>query len=86
MDKRTRDHQKSQSLRVRKEIKLFQIFLTDDPDCGKYHLSGTIYWLVSKILMHWGGDVEKPKLAAVNIDGTTIHLGLDINCQGQVIL
>ena len=41
--------------------------------------------------MHWGGDVEKSRVllldptgvAALNIDGVTMHLGLGINFKDQ---
>ena len=42
--------------------------------------------------MHWGGDVEKSRVllldptgvAALNIDGVTMHLGLGINFKDQL--
>ena len=48
---------------------------------GKSHLTKTIYMLLSKVLIYKVGQLEKPRLlllaptrvAAININGTTIH-------------
>ena len=68
-----------------------RLFITGGRGCGKSHLLRKIYQAVTKTLMHNGGDPDKLRVqllaptgvAAVNIDGTTIHSGLHINCKGQ---
>ena len=70
-----------------KKIKSFHIFITGGAGVGKSHLIKTIYLSLSKVLGYKGGDVDKPRIlllaptgvAAVNINGTTIHSGLGIN-------
>ena len=70
-----------------KYIKLFHIFLTGGAGVGKSHLIKTIFMSISKLLSFKGGDPEKPRIlilapagmAAINIDGTTIHTALGIN-------
>ena len=52
----------------------------------------TIYMSLSKVLMYKGGELDKPRIlllaptgvAAVNIYGTTIHSGLEINVGGKL--
>ena len=61
------------------------LFITGGGGCGKSHLLRTIYQAVTKTLMYNGGDPDKARVlllapagvAAVNIDGATIHYGLD---------
>ena len=68
------------------------LFLTVAGGCGKSHLLRTIYQAITKTLMYNGGDPDKPRIlllaptgvSAVNIDGTTIHSGLSINCKGHI--
>ena len=62
------------------------IFLTGQGGCGKSHLVKTIFHALSKLLLRKGADPDKPRVlllaptgvAAVNINGTTIHSGLGI--------
>ena len=52
----------------------------------------TIYMSLSKVLMYKGGELDKPRIlllaptgvAAININGTTIHSGLGINVGGKL--
>ena len=70
-----------------KYVKPFHIFLTGGAGVGKSHLIKTIFMSISKLLSFKGGDPEKPRIlilaptgvAAINIDGTTIHTALGIN-------
>ena len=70
-----------------KYIKPFHIFLTGGAGVGKSHLIVTIFMSIIKLLSFKGGDPEKPGIlilaptgvAAINIDGTTIHTALVIN-------
>ena len=86
-----RDYVKNQSCKVSKQLKLIHLFITGGAGVGKSHLMETIYFSVTKTLMYRGGDPDKPcvlllaptGVAAVNIDGNTIHSGLDINCKGH---
>ena len=63
----------------------FHLFLLGDGDCGKSHLIKTIYHLVSKLFLYQSGSPVKPRvlvfalagIAAININGTTIHSGLN---------
>ena len=70
-----------------KYVKLFHIFLTGGVGVGKSHLIKPIFMSISKLLSFKGDDPEKPRIlilaptgvAAINIDGTTIHIALGIN-------
>ena len=67
-------------------VEPLHIFLTGQGGCGKSHLVKTIFHTLSKLLLRKGADPDKPRVlllaptgvAAVNIDGTTIHSGLSI--------
>ena len=58
-----------------------QLFVTGGGSCGKSYLLRTIYHAVTKTLMYIVSDPDKPRVlllvptsvAAVTIDGTTIH-------------
>ena len=64
----------------------FQIFLTGSAGCGKSHLLTTIKLYLQKSLTYGSKDVGKERLlmlaptgvAAVNVDGSTIHSNLGI--------
>ena len=66
------------------------IFLTGGGGCGKSHLLITLYKALTKVLMHKGGEPDKPRVlriaptgvAAINISGTTIHTALGIHGNG----
>ena len=78
---------KNRSSQLLNKIEPLNIFLTGQGGCGKSHLIKTIYHSLTKILMHKGRDPEKPRVlllaptgvAAINIDGTTVHSGLCIH-------
>ena len=63
-----------------------------DAGIGKSHLIKTISPSVSKLLLYKDGGTEKPIIlllaptgvAAVNINGTTIHSGLGIGIDGAL--
>ena len=82
-----RDYVKNLSSKHVKYIKPFHIFLTGGAGVGKSHLIKTIFISISKLLSFKGGDPEEPRIlilaptgvAAINIDGTTIHTALGIN-------
>lgn len=67
-------------------IEPLQIFLSGSGGVGKSHLIKCIYNSLSKILMYKKEDLEKPRviklaptgIASINIQGTTIHTGLNI--------
>ena len=69
-----------------KELQPLYMFLTGEGGCGKSHLLKVVCLALTKLLLHKGGDPEKPRVlklaptgvAAINIDGTTIHSGLGI--------
>ena len=77
---------KDLSSKTIKNIKSFHTFLTEGDGVGKSYLIKTIYMSISKVLMYKGGHPEKPRIfllaptgvAAINIDGTTIHTALGI--------
>ena len=81
----------SWSSKIQYEVEPVRLFITGGGGCGKSNLVRAIYQAVTKSLMYNGGDPDKPRVlllaptgvAAVNIDGTTIHSGLGINCKGQ---
>ena len=87
-----RNDVKSRSSKIQHEVEPVHLFITVGGGCGKSHLLRTIYQAISKTLMYNGGDPDKPRIlslaptgvSAVNIDGTTIHSGLIINCKGQI--
>ena len=88
----SRDYVTNFSSKVMKKVKPFHIFLTGGGGVGKSHLIKTIYMSINKVLMYKGGNPEKPRIlllaptgvAAVNIDGTTIHTALAINVGGKL--
>ncbi|XP_066925712.1 uncharacterized protein [Clytia hemisphaerica] len=81
-----RDFVKNLSSKVPKCIEPFHIFLTGGGGVGKSHLLTTIYHSLSKLLMYRGGEPTKERVlvlaptgvAAINVNGTTIHSGLII--------
>ena len=72
---------------------LFHLFLSGDGDCGKSHLIKTIYHSVNKLFLYQSGSPVKPRVlvlvptgvAAININGTTIHSGLNIPCRSKLM-
>ena len=68
-------------------INTFHIFITGSGIVRKSHLIKTIHISFSKVLRYKGGEPEKPRIlllaptgvAAVHINGTKIHCGLQIN-------
>ena len=83
---------KNLSSKAPKAIFPFYLFLTRGGGCGKSHLIKTIYHSITKLLLFHGGDPNKTRVlvlaptgvAAINIDGTTIHSGLNISCEGKL--
>uniref|UniRef100_A0A7M5V9S6 ATP-dependent DNA helicase n=2 Tax=Clytia hemisphaerica TaxID=252671 RepID=A0A7M5V9S6_9CNID len=81
-----RDFVKNLSSKVPRNIEPFRIFLTGGGGVGKSHLLTTIYHSLSKLLMYRGGEPTKERIlvlaptgvAAINVNGTTIHTGLII--------
>ena len=72
---------------LERNVEPLHIFLTGQGGCGKSHLVKTIYHSLSKLLLRKGADPGRPRVlllaptgvAAVNIDGTTVHSGLGIH-------
>ena len=68
----------------------FFLFLSRGGGCEKLSLIKTIYHSVNKLFLYQRGNPDKLRLfvlvptgvAAININGTTIHSGLNIPCQG----
>ncbi|XP_066915086.1 uncharacterized protein [Clytia hemisphaerica] len=81
-----RDFIKNMSTKCPKNKEPFHIFLTGGGGVGKSHLLTTIYHSLSKLLMYRGGEPTKERIlvlaptgvAAINVNGTTIHTGLII--------
>ncbi|XP_066928370.1 uncharacterized protein [Clytia hemisphaerica] len=81
-----RNFVKNLSSKDPKIVEPFHIFLTGGGGVGKSHLLTTIYHSLSKLLMYRGGEPTKQRIlvlaptgvAAININGTTIHTGLII--------
>ena len=67
-------------------VEPIHIFLSGRGGTGKSHLVKMIYNAISKTLLYYCKDPEKPRvlllgstgISAVNMGGTTIHLGLGI--------
>ena len=61
------------------------IFLTGNAGCGKSFLMNVLYQSLTKILSYGNVSLDKPKVllmtstgaAAINIDGTTIHIAIN---------
>ena len=92
LHKWSRDYIKSLRSRTIQILNPFHLFITGGGGVGKSHLIKTIYMSLNKVMMYKGGDPEKPKIlllaptgvAAVHINGTTIHAGLQINVRGKM--
>ena len=75
-----------------KKVTSFHIFITDGAGVGKSHLIKTIFLSLNKGLGYKDGDADKPRIlllaptgvAAININGATIHSGLGINVQNKL--
>ena len=71
----------------------FPLFLSGSGCCGKSHLIQTIFHAVSKVFLYRSGDPSKPRVlllaptgvAAININGNTIHSRLHITCRGKLL-
>ena len=87
----TKTFVKSRNAKKVKPLQPLYLFLTGEGGCGKSHLLKTIYLALTRILLHKGGEPDKPRVlklaptgvAAINIDGTTIHSGLGIFSNGE---
>ena len=75
---------KNLSCKLFKVIDPFHIFLTGGGGVGKSHLLTKIYHCLTKLLMYKGGEPFTERIlilpptgvAAINVNGTTIHTGL----------
>ena len=95
VNKWARSYVKSLSSEQRTDIQPLHIFITGGAGCGKSHLIRTIHASVSKTLSYRSAYTEKTKVlllaptgvAAININGNTIHsgLGIPVECQGLVV-
>ena len=85
------DYIKYGPCKVASKLNSFNIFVTGGAGEGKSHLLKTIQMSINKLLMHKGGDLDKPiilllaqtDVTATNIDGTTIHSALGIRAEGK---
>ena len=83
----SKDYIKNLCCKVIKKVKSFHIFITGSAGIGKSHLIKTIFVSLNNVLGYKVGDADKPRIlllaptrvAAINIDGTTIHSDLGIN-------
>ena len=70
-----------------KKVKSFHIFISCGAGVGKSYLMKTFFLSLNKVLGYKEGDADKPIIllfapsgvAAININGTMIHSGLEIN-------
>ena len=75
-----------------KKVSSLHLFVTGGGGCGKSHLIKTIYHSMTKLFLYHIGNPDKVRVlllaptgvAAINIDGTTIHSGLNIPCHGKM--
>ena len=71
----------------------FHIFLSGGGGYGKSHLIKTIYHSINKVFLYQSENPEKPRVlvlaptgvSAININGSTIHSGLNIPCRGKLM-
>ena len=71
----------------------FHLFISGDGGCGKSHLTETIYHSVNKLFLYQSQRPVKSRVfvlaptgvAAFNMNGTTIHSGLNIPCRGKLM-
>ena len=88
----SRDFIKSLGSIIHQDVKRFYIFITGRAGVRKSRLIKAIYMSLRKVEIYKGGELEKPKIlllapagvAAININGTTIHSGLGINVRGTL--
>ena len=87
VNKWVRNYLKSRSSNKITNCEPMHLFLTGSAGCGKSHLLSTIKYFLLKSLSYQSGGSDKEKLlmlaptgvAAVNIDGSTIHSALGIS-------
>ena len=79
-------HVKIKSGTTNKQSTPFHLFLLGSGGCGESHVIVTIFHAVSKVFLYRSGEPSKPRVlllaptgvAAININGNTIHSGLHI--------
>ena len=77
---------KTKSMPDAQPLEPLHIFLKDCASCGELFLMKVLYQSLTKILSYGNVSLDKPKVllmaptsvAAINIDGTTIHTALNI--------
>ena len=90
--KQSKDYIKNITSWKSKFVTFFHIFLTGGAGVQELHLVKTIHMSLSKVLMYKGGNPENPRMlflaqtdvAAININGTSIHISLGINIEGKM--
>ena len=88
----SKDFIKILGCKLHQNVKPFYMFIMGGTGVRKSRLIKTIYLLLSKVLIYKGGELEKPRIlllaqtgaAAININGTTIHSGLQIYVGGKL--
>ena len=90
VNKWARDYVKYLSSASQMKVEPIYIFLTGSAGCGKSHLINTLYHTLTKALAYHARNSNDIKVltlaptgvAAVNVDGNTIHsaLGIPVNC------
>ena len=71
----------------------FHLFLWRSGGCGKSHLIKTVFHAVNKVFLYGSGDPARPRflllaptgVAAININGNTVHSGLHIHCRVKLL-
>ena len=71
----------------------FHLFLSGSGDCGKLHLIKNMFHAVNKVFLYRSSDLAKPRVlslaptcvAAININGDTVHSSLHISCRGKLL-
>ena len=87
-----KNYLKNLSSKAPRKISPLHLLVTGGGGCGKSHLIKTIYHSMTKLFLYPSGNPDKVRVlllaptgvAAVNIDGTTIHPGLNIPCHGKM--
>ena len=81
-----RDYVKGMSQKRMRNVEPIHIFLSGSGGAGKSHLIKTMYQAVSKELLYYGGDSDKPRvlslgptgISAVDVGGEKKHSALGI--------
>ena len=78
---------------ISNQPKPFHPFFPDSGCCDKSHLIKTIYHVINEVFLYRNGDPGKPRVlllastsvAAIDINGNTIHSDMHIPCRGILL-